>query len=137
MAISDQIIEVMEYLSSKLGIAIDWTSETAVPVIEEIADKYIRWEINTSITYIVICAVVCIICLCCSKFVKRFWVEYQNTGDNDYVGFAVVLGIILLIGLIGCTVSMCTEIFDIIKCTTFPELQLYEYITETIIPNLK
>lgn len=45
----------MEYLSSKLGIAIDWTSETAVPVIEEIADKYIRWEINTSITYIVIC----------------------------------------------------------------------------------
>lgn len=137
MAISDQIIEVMEYISSKLGIVVDWTSETAVPVIEEIADKYIRWEINTSITYIVICAVVCIICLCCSKFVKRFWVEYQTTNDYDYVGFAVILSVVLIIALIRCVVTTCTEIFDIIKCTTFPELQLYEYITETIIPKLK
>lgn len=137
MQVSEQIIQVMDALCEKLGIAVKWTYDTVTPVIQDITSKYIRWEINTSITYIVICAVVCIICLCCSKFVKRFWVEYQNTGDNDYVGFAVVLGIILLIGLIGCTISMCTEIFDIIKCTTFPELQLYEYITKTIIPNLK
>lgn len=33
MQVSDQIIEVLNYLGEKLGVTIDWTSENVLPYV--------------------------------------------------------------------------------------------------------
>lgn len=117
MEVSKQIIEVMDYLANKLGIAVDWTSKNMQPVIKDICEKYIKWEISTSVAWIVITVITAVII---SILALHF-------GDEELI----VISVIIAIPIIG------FQVFDIIKCNTFPELQLYEYITETIIPMLK
>lgn len=54
MQISKEIIEVLDYIGNKFGLAIDWSSENVMPYIEQLCSKYISWEIATSIAWIAI-----------------------------------------------------------------------------------
>ena len=56
MTVSSEIIEVLDYLGEKLGIAIDWTSNNVLPYLQTLVDKFIQWEISTSIVWIAIAA---------------------------------------------------------------------------------
>ena len=58
MTVSSEIIEVLDYLGEKFGIAIDWTSNNVLPYLQTLVDKFIKWEISTSIVWIVIAAFV-------------------------------------------------------------------------------
>ena len=46
MTVSSEIIEVLDYLGEKFGIAIDWTSNNVLPYLQTLADKFIKWEIT-------------------------------------------------------------------------------------------
>lgn len=54
MKVSEEIIDVLEYLGEKFGVAIDRSSDTLLPVLQNLGHKYIRWEIATSIAWLVI-----------------------------------------------------------------------------------
>ena len=111
MQVSDQIIEVLDYIGEKLGVSIDWTSENVLPYIQILCDKYINWEIATSIIWIVI-GVACVILSLI--LIIKFW-------DDDFGGiFFVILGI-------GITIIF-YQVFDIIRCIYFPELQVFQYV---------
>jgi hypothetical protein len=52
---------------------------------------------------------------------------------NFFPGFFVLIGTI--IGVVGlCVIG--TQIYDIIKCCTFPELQIFNYVS-MLIENMK
>ena len=132
MNVSEEIINVFEYLGEQFGIAIDWSSETVLPVLKQLCEKYIAWEIMTSIIWIV---VGCLLLGGGVYFTVRSFKEgkVNNWTDNDstwwifgliFGGFAVFLGV---------SIVMC-QIFDIIKCCYFPELQVYQYIQGLISP---
>lgn len=53
MNVSDQIIQVLDALCDKFGIAIDWTANNVIPQLEVLCKKFIRFEICTSIFWIV------------------------------------------------------------------------------------
>ena len=40
MNFSQEIINVLDYLCNKFGIAIDWTSENVIPYIEELCERF-------------------------------------------------------------------------------------------------
>ena len=116
ITISSQIIEILDYLGEKLGIAIDWSSDNVLPYIQMLCEKYINFEISTSVAWIVIGVIIAIIGICLIAFdAKNKW---------EYVGPTVIGAIILVITIL----IICVQIFDIIKCNTFPELQIIEYI---------
>lgn len=78
---------------------------------QTLCDKYINWEIATSIIWIVI-GVACIILSLI--LIIKFW-------DDDFGGiFFMILGI-------GITI-ISYQAFDIVKCICFPELQVFEYV---------
>ena len=116
MKVSEQIIEVLNYLGEKFGIAIDWTSDNVLPYVEELCGKFIKWEISTSIAWIVIAAIVAILAGIVAKFVDLEGFEWGVFG-------AITIIALLVIG---------AQIFDIIECHTFPEKTIYEYITNMI-----
>lgn len=126
MQVSEQIIEVMDALCEKLGIAVKWTYDTVTPVIQDITSKYIRWEISTSVLWII----VSIIGVICAILVIR-WL-YKNLYGTT---FAELTCVCIVVAIVGCFVGILVNVLDIIKCITFPELQLYEYINQTILPK--
>ena len=119
MKISDQIIEVLNYLCKKIGVTIDWTADNVLPYVETLCEKFIKWEISTSWMWIGIAGALLLLGLILSIILHKvlddgcIWILY------------VVLTIISFI-IIGC------QIYDIITCYTFPEKVIYDYIQELI-----
>lgn len=112
MQVSDEIIKVLEYLCQKLGLTIDWTSNNVLPYLEQLCGKFIKWEIGTSIAWMVIAIISVIITLIFSKVV-------------DWDGFEKMIfwcAVVIAVVVIGC------QTFDIIECYTFPEKAIYDYI---------
>ena len=118
MQISNEVIKILEYLCDKIGITIDWTSNNVLPYVEQLCEKFIAWEINTSFAYIGIMGVITIITLIFSIIL-------------DWDGFEWCIFICVLI--VAITVCGC-QIFDIIECKTFPEKAIYDYI-QTYLSN--
>ena len=50
---SEEIIKILNILSEKIGISIDWTQENIIPYLEQLFPKYVNYEIATSIVWIV------------------------------------------------------------------------------------
>lgn len=125
MTVSEQIIEVLNFLGQKFGIAIDWTNESVVPAIQNLMSKYIKYEMWTSIFWVVfnlavIVAYFSIVALCVknwSKICDECWDDGAIAGLS--VGF-IIPAI--------CTVFAVCEATDIIKCVIFPEMQIAEYL---------
>ena len=120
MTISSEIIEVLDYVGEKFGIAIDWTSNNVLPYLQTLVDKFIQWEISTSILWIAIAVFVIamIISLMNLKGIREFNKEICD-------GILWIPAGILILGFF---IVICVQIFDIVECNVFPEKVLYDFI---------
>ena len=126
MTVSSEIIEVLDYLGEKFGIAIDWTSNNVLPYLQTLADKFIKWEIFTSILWIAIAAFIIVMTITLMNL-KRFRKINEETDGMLYV----LAGLLIL----GFFVVICVQIFDIIECNIFPEKVLYDFIKTMLNQN--
>ena len=131
MAISDQIIQVINTLCEKFGIAINWTEENVIPYVEALCRKLITYEIATSVAWILFMAVLSIIYIAIHK--KLLPILLQKIEHQGYDGLwdvPLVLSWIAVAGIcIATFVVACVQAIDIIKCLTFPEMYVFEYIS--------
>lgn len=135
MTISKQIIEVLDHIGNKFGIAIDWSSENILPMVQTLCEKYIRWEISTSIMWIAFALFFIALDLLSIKIYDKL-ADLKDKWDFDYNFFpSIFVAIGIIIGVI-CIGIICTQIYDIIRCCTFPELQIFEYVS-MLIKNMK
>lgn len=119
MTVSAQIIEVLDALCAKMGIVIDWTAENVIPYVTELAGKYITFEIATSIAWLVIGLVFLI-----GGWKFAFWAHRRA----DDVEVSIVVFCLAFCASIISALIIGTQIFDIIKCVTIPELVLFEKV---------
>ena len=119
MTISSEIIEVLDYLGEKFGIAIDWTSNNVLPYLQTLVDKFIKWEISTSILWIAIAVFVMVgmIILINLKGVREI-------NEETYGMLWVPIIALIIVSFI----VICIQIFDIVECNVFPEKALYDFI---------
>lgn len=136
MTVSEQIIQVIDALCEKLGIAIDWTSENVIPYIETLCGKLISYEIGTSIAWMVIWVVLSVGCMVATK---KFYPVFKNGLEEDKTNYdigwslASVFSIIALAIIHLTTIIVVgTQVMDIIKCLTFPEMYVFEYVQNII-----
>lgn len=54
MEISKEVISILDYLGEKLGVSIDWTSKNVMPYVQELAQRYIKYDIASSALWLVI-----------------------------------------------------------------------------------
>lgn len=137
MKFSQEIINVLDYLCQKFGIAIDWTSENVVPYLQDLGARYIRYEVFTSIAWMVaIPAITLIIGIITAIFHKK-----AKSLDWDYDSYfacfmAVICWIVFGFMAFASICVICTQVFDIIKCYTLPEKIILEYL-KTLIDSAK
>ena len=133
--VSNQIIEVLNALCEKFGIAIDWTGQNVLPYVQELMKKIVNYEFWTSVGWIVIWAIFIF-----AFFKPIHWYIKNRYNKNNriiefitddeyyfYIGsscFLVLGGIWTIISIIGAI----TQIMDIITCLTFPEKIIFNMI---------
>lgn len=135
MTVSKQIIEVIDALCEKFGIAIDWTANNVIPYIETLCARIVSYEIWMSVFYMVLwvflAGVMWIISIPLSKKAKE--VEW----DFDYpIPFcaAVVIVIAVIFSVIALA-NIGTQSFDIIEANVFPEKTIYDFVSYLIQTN--
>ena len=131
MTVSEQIIQVIDSLCEKFGIVIDWTSANVIPYVTTLMTKLIQWEIWSSVAWMVIMVVLTVVSIIATKIcipVFKNGIANQRHYDVGWsVGaFFAIAGLVLFYGVAICVIG--TQIFDIIKCCTFPEMYIFEYI---------
>ena len=114
ISFSDELIKTFDYLLSQFGIAVDWTDENVIPYLQTLAEKLVRFEINTSIMGLVVGVVVLTV---------GVWIFVKDIKDWDS-GVFILGAILIIVAGIVC----CCQVYDIIKCVSFPELYVFEYI---------
>lgn len=130
MQISEQVIEVLNYICEKIGITIDWTSANIVPYLNELCEKYIRYEIATSFVWLIIGILCIVICAVIGKkYLKKFLDKrvargaYSTAGDE--YAFIALICLIAILSIIPVPIY---QIFDIVECCTIPEKTIFEYV---------
>lgn len=133
MTVSEQIIQVLDSLCEKFGMAIDWTSANVIPYVSELCTRFISWEIWTSVAWVGIMVFLCLVSVLLIKLCLPIFKRGVEANKRSYIdcGWEVgsvfaIAGLVVLylatIIVIGC------QIMDIIKCVTFPEMYIFEYV---------
>jgi hypothetical protein len=140
---SNEIIKVLDVLSKKAGVAVDWTSVNIVPYIRKITNNMVRYELLSSIIWIIISLAIIIATVIISKylFVKSTSIneindndttddddEYDN-GDTE-LSIKVVICVIAFLIILAFGICIISQILDITKCITYPEGIVIEYIKD-------
>lgn len=117
MQISNEIIQVLEYLAEKIGITIDWTNNNVLPYVEQLCKKFIEWEYSTSLAWIIIMASLLVIAFLFAIFAR---------GLDGFQWFVFCTTLVISI------IVICVQIFDMVECRVFPEKTIYDYIQQYI-----
>lgn len=136
MTVSEQIIQVLDTLCEKFGLAIDWTSENVVPYLTTLCTKLITYEIWSSVATIIEGIVLGIVCVI---LVKKLYPVFKNGIENDRLNYDYgwrIGSVFAIVGLVVFgVVFICVlenNVTNIIKCVTFPELVIVERVQQLI-----
>lgn len=121
VTVSDQIIQVLDALCDKFGLAIDWGAQNVLPYAQELMGKMVSYELWTSVMWIIILS---IIMLLCAIVMKQAYKNSKNEIflDDFDAGICMCLGLTFML----CTVGVVWQSMDIITCLTFPEKIVFE-----------
>lgn len=104
-------------------MSVHWTSSNVIPYLNQLCDKYINYEIATSIVWMTLGLLLFLAGIVCYRIVyknKDWGIVHYNTMPDDYTarGF-IYIGVISIFMI---SMTMITiQILDIITCVTFPE----------------
>lgn len=130
MTVSDQIIQVLNVLCAKFGVVIDWTSANVIPYLETLCGKLVIYEIWTSVAWMGI-----MVALSIAGIIGAKSLSSSLKRSMDDIDYTIGLTLIIIAAAVLCLVTIIvlgTQIMDIIKCVTFPEMYVFEYIQNLI-----
>ena len=125
---SEEIIKVLDALAEKFGLAVDWTASNVIPYLEQLCGKYVNYEMVTSIVWIVLSSIGMFVGYRIYKKMSK--AEYEEDGNSIFSNW--VFGAISVV----LSIVICTQIFDIVTCLTFPEKIIIEEL-QSIYSNMK
>lgn len=134
---SDEIIKVLDDLSQRFGIAVDWTSANMLPYLQMLTRKYVNYRLAMSVMELIVGI---LLFAAAAKLIKAAKVQYRKVakGEVDYssedfcvftgiaccvgAAFAIFIGFILVVSASG----------DIITCITFPEKLILDELLQVL-----
>lgn len=129
MQLSDQIIQVLEYLGEKMGVTIDWSQQNMLPYVQQICEKYIRYEIASSVMWIAVGLISIASTIWWIKAYRICMKKYGEVGrwsEWDIAARMCIMASTVCVA-IGVIVIL-TQAHDIMRCIFLPEAQIYSYV---------
>ncbi|HBF0795314.1 TPA: hypothetical protein KRH68_000791 [Clostridioides difficile] len=119
MEFSEQIIKILDNLSDKVGMTIDWSNTNVIPYLQTLTTKYINYEITTSMFWIII-GVVGVILGVLLIYLSR------KLDEDDFIICIAVSSLIIVPSI----AFIIMQSIDIITAKTFPEKTIIKYLLE-------
>lgn len=117
---ADEIIKVLDDLSQRFGIAVDWSNQNMLPYLQTLGNKLVHYEIGMALMYITIG----ILLICVSRVTYKKWKEAANkqgySSDEEF--FGVITALLFIVGV--CFIGF--NVPTIITGITFPEKMIVE-----------
>ena len=130
MTVSKQIIEVLNALCEKVGMAIDWTAENVGPYLSELCLRICSYEITTSIFWLVIGVIILISAIIYYKHSWKNPIDW-DTYDITLHQFNGLASVVWLVCAIIISFTMITmQTLDIIQAICLPELTIIDYMKD-------
>lgn len=117
---SNEIITAIDHLCDKLGIAVDWTADNALPMIQQLIEKYARYLLVNNIAWFCVWVVLFAICTAVVVVItrgvirKEAWVLESDIYALVFVVAPVLSGTFFILALV------CMS--QLIKAATIPEI---------------
>ena len=124
---SAQIIEVLNDICEKFGIAVDWTSKNIQPYLKELMTKYVNYKLATDIVWLVVGIVLLIIGGVLMRFAltnNRKYHEIKDYHERMYSNLDETAGFQFMSGCICLVIAVVLTLYftiNLITCVTFPE----------------
>ena len=124
---SAQIIEVLNDICEKFGIAVDWTSKNIQPYLKELMTKCINYKLATDIIWLVVGIILLIIGGVLLRFAfnnNRKYHEIKDYHERMYSNLDDTAGVQFIIGGICLSIAAVLILYftiNLITCFTFPE----------------
>jgi len=127
----NKVIEVLDYVGEKLGIAIDWTSENVMPQVMEFIGRYRVYEIVSCSISIIFCVVTVIVAI---HYLKKIVMQLHNGNGFWYDAdeFAVVAIAICFAAIFVCGTIALVNIWDVVGWAIVPEMKFFEVLTRLV-----
>ena len=124
-----EILEALNQLTDKFGIAVDWSSQNALPYLRDLMGRLVRYEIITSVVWLIVGALFVLSAIWWLKFIKYARKKYEEIGHfNDWdIAANVAAFAMIIVVLLGIIIVIC-QINDIIQCVVLPEGIILKYI---------
>ena len=120
---SEEIIKVLDSLSEKFGMTIDWTSQNVLPYLQDLMNRFISLQNAKAIAWIVILSILVIVIIIFIIVGIRLGKKEE---DEEITAITIFIGITALICLL---IPLIGNIFGLMQNIYTPELTLLEYIT--------
>lgn len=129
---NSKLIEILDALSEKFGIMIDWTQQNVQPYVQDLMHRVVQYKLATSIFGAVCWGLILIVCIMLFarnfKKVKFDRCGYLENGCGKYLIITIATGILVLVSAL----VFPKMIINIIQCTYIPEKIILEEL-QTII----
>ena len=133
---SDEIIKVLDNLSQKFGIVIDWTSENVMPYLQNLFNRYISYDIFKNILEMSLLLILTIIFGILSykwskkweKELEKEWLKRSEKILYILVTFISILGILLIFDIVCFPIG----IDSLLKDIYIPEVRILELIKGSV-----
>lgn len=122
MTFSEQFITIMDAVCDKFGIVIDWTAQNVVPYMTELGGRVVKYEIATSIVWLLVGCFMLIGLYALYKKGKR------DRWDEAWIPFVFIsiFTVISSVNLIG------RHVFNIIETVFLPEMVIIQFLSQFI-----
>lgn len=129
MTFSEQFINILNFIGQQIGVAVDWTSDNAMPYLKDLVGRYVNYEVASSIVTIILMLVLLVAVSLALRFITKKYKEYHFEYEFPFMIGWLVFAIVLILALI-VILSEISDISDIIKALTIPEQLIIEKMME-------
>lgn len=125
---NEELIKALTELANKFGVAIDWTSQNALPYVQELMNRIVRFEIATSIMWLIIGLMFIVGTYWIIKLVKFF---QQKNKEEPYEAWDLWAGVAIGLTVLSPVIGVCIifqQVYDFILCNILPEVIVLRYL---------
>lgn len=136
---SQEIINVLEYIGEKLGIVIDWTSENIWPQIMDILGRYRILQIVINCLWFTIALITLVVFIRLQVKISKayracikdkqdnlwwYWYSYSNAAESNFCVY--IVSVLTVIAAIFIIITLIITSNGILKWAFIPEIQFLE-----------
>ena len=123
VTVSDQIIQVLDALCDKFGLAIDWGAQNVLPYAQELMGKMVSYELWTSLVWVGFeLLYIAFYGFVSFRLFKIYDELYKDDKELCAILFWTIGGFMAFI----CFVGFFIDLESVITCLTFPEKIVFE-----------